>query len=67
MDFEDEKYAHTLTGGFEISRSRALKLYIICSYSKCLNFFRIAILEPFGRHFAKIAHKVAKSNYFSNI
>ena len=39
MDFEDEKKAYTLTCGFEISISRALKLYIICSYSKSLKFF----------------------------
>ena len=59
--------AYTLTCGFEISRSRALKLYIICLYSKSLNFFRIAILEPFRSHFTKIGHKVVKSKYFPNI
>ena len=43
-------------------------LYIICLYSKSLKFFfRIAILEPFRSHFAKIAHKVVKSKYFPNI
>ena len=45
---------------FEISRSRASKLYITCSYVKSLNFF----LEPLRGHFAKIAHKVAKSKCF---
>ena len=29
-----------------------------------LKFFRTAILEPLQSHFAKIAHKVAKSKYF---
>ena len=56
-----------MTGGFEVSGSRALKLYIIRSYSKSLKFFRIAILEPFRSYFAKIAHKIEKSKYFSNI
>ena len=66
MDFEDEKWAYTLTGGFKISRSRALKLYIY-SYPKCLKFFRIAILEPFRSHFAKFADKVVELKYFPNI
>ena len=48
---------------FEISRSGASKLYIICSYLKSSKFF----LEPLRSHFAKIAHNVAKSKYFSNI
>ena len=34
---------------------------------KSLKFFRTAILEPLQSHFAKIAHKVAKSKYFFNI
>ena len=34
---------------------------------KSLNTFWTAILEPFGSHLAKIAHKVEKSKYFSNI
>ena len=29
-----------------------------------MNFFRTAILEPLQSHFAKIGHKVAKSNIF---
>ena len=29
--------------------------------------FRTAILEPLQSHFSKIAHKVVKSKYFSNI
>ena len=37
---------------------------IICSYFKSLKIFRTAILEPLRSHFAKIAHKVAKSKYF---
>ena len=49
---------------FEISRSRSSKLYIICSYFKSLNFFLTAILEPLRSHFARIAHKVAKSKMF---
>ena len=39
-------------------------LYIICPYFKSWKFFRKAILETFRSHFAKIAHKVAKSKYF---
>ena len=34
------------------------------SIFKSLKFFRTAILEPLESHFAKIAHKVAKSKYF---
>ena len=30
-------------------------------------FFRTAVLEPLRSHFAKIAHKISKSKYFSNI
>ena len=52
---------------FEISRSRASKLYIICLYFKSLKFFSGAIAEPLLSHFVKIAHKVAKSKYFSNM
>ena len=52
---------------FEISGSRASKLYITCSYFKSLKCFRIPISESFRSHFAKIAHKVAKLKYFSNI
>ena len=33
---------------FKISRLRALKLYVICSYFKSLKFFRTPTLEPFG-------------------
>ena len=29
--------------------------------------FRTAVLEPLRSHFAKIAHKITKSKYFSNI
>ena len=36
---------------------------MICSYFKSLNFF----VEPLRSDFAKIAHKVAKSNYFVDI
>ena len=32
-----------------------------------LNFFRTPIPEPLGSHFAKIAHKVAKSKYFEKL
>ena len=39
----------------------------ICSYFKSLKFFRTAILERMRNHFVKIAHKVAKSKYFSNV
>ena len=35
----------------------------MCLYFKSLKFFRTAILEPLQSHFAKIAHKVAKSKY----
>ena len=42
-------------------------IYTICSYFKSLNFFRTAILKPLRSHFAKIAHKIAKSKYFPNI
>ena len=48
----------------EISRSPASKLNKICSYFKSLKFFQTAILEPLQSHFAKIAHKVAKSKHF---
>ena len=47
---------------FEISRSRASKLYIICSYFKSLKFFRTAILEPLWSHFAKIVLKSRNHN-----
>ena len=46
-----------------ISRSCALKRYIICSYFKSVEFFSGA----FAEHFVKIAHKVAKSKYFVDI
>ena len=52
----------------EISRSRTSN-YILCLYFKSLNFFTFQTAEiglNFG-HFSKIAHKVAKSIYFSNI
>ena len=52
---------------FEISRPRALKWYIICPYFKSSKFFWTAFLETLRSHFAKIAHKIAKSKYFSNI
>ena len=38
----------------------------ICSYFKSLNFFW-SFSEAFAEHFAKIAHKVAKSKYFVHI
>ena len=34
---------------------------------KSLKFFRTAILDTLQSHFAKIAHKVAKSKYFSKL
>ena len=33
-------------------------------YFKSLKFFRTAVLKTLQSHFAKIAHKVAKSKYF---
>ena len=47
-----------------ISRSRALKWCIICSYFKSLKFFRTPIPEPLGVISRKFAHKVSKSKYF---
>ena len=52
---------------FGISRSRALKWYIICSYSKSLKFFRTSENGLNSAYFAKIAHKIAKPKYFPNI
>ena len=49
---------------FKISRLRASKLCIICSYIKCLNIFSNSHSEAIESNFAKIAHKVAKSNIF---
>ena len=48
---------------FEIFQSRASKLYVIGSYLKSLEFFQTAEESNF-EHFAKIAHKVAKSGFF---
>ena len=52
---------------FGISRSRASKWYIICSYSKSLKFFRTSENGLKSTYFAKIAHKIAKPKYFPNI
>ena len=39
----------------------------ICSYLESLKFFQTAENDRNFGHFTKIAHKVAKSEYFSNI
>ena len=52
---------------FRISRSRASKRYITCSYSKSLKFFRTSENGLNSAYFAKIAHKIAKPKYFPNI
>ena len=52
---------------FGISRSRASKWYIICSYSKSLKFFQTSENGLNFAYFAKIAHKIAKPKYFPNI
>ena len=52
---------------FGISRSRASKSYIICSYSESLKFFRTSENGLNFAYFAKIAHKIAKPKYFPNI
>ena len=49
---------------FQISRSGDPKWYIAHPYSQSLNFFRTA--EDIS-HFAKTAHEIEKSKYFSNI
>ena len=49
---------------FKISRLRASKLYIKCSYIKKFEFFSDTHSGAIGGHFAKIPHKVAKSKYF---
>ena len=48
---------------FEIFRSRASKLYVKGSYLKGLEFFQTTEESNFD-HFTKIAHKVAKSEFF---
>ena len=52
---------------FGISRSRASKLYMICSYSKSLKFFRTSKNGLNSDYFEKNAHKIAKSKYFPDI
>ena len=47
-----------------ISRSRASKWYIICSYFKSLNFFGHPLRSHWGVISRKFAQKVAKSKYF---
>ena len=48
---------------FKISRQRASKWYVTCSHFRSFKFFE----QPLWSYFAKIAHKIAKSKYFSNI
>ena len=60
--FNYEKFPYTT----KISRSSASKRYI-CLYSKSLTFFRTSKNGLNFDYFAKIAHKIAKSKYFSDI
>ena len=45
-------------------KSPGSKLWIICSYFNSLKFFLDSHSGAIEEHFAKIAHKVAKSEYF---
>ena len=65
--FAKLEYLKVINYIFQISRPRASKWYITCSYFKSLKFFRTAVLESLRSHFEKIAHKIAKSKYFPNI
>ena len=61
INFAKYKYFTKVIYIFRISRLRASKLYIICSYFKSLKVFRTPIPEPLRVILRKFAHKLAKS------